>query len=784
MRDDVHRDNDGHMSPSRSRLEQSTLSPTRSEGGGSRSRAGQRSLDRDFDAGDLAGIDFAKVSLFKDVFDRIDGDNDGFLSCAQTARGYAQLNLRVTREEVIDHFKGGRLGAAGLVDFYEFVRGFIRFSGPGAPNGDLDAEFRAYASDGGRPSSRGAMRARTAPRERGRRSAGSARSARRSGRALSWDTDPVDAAVDVLRKGRNVSLSPRRGGSARRSAAQSSDSDSDLGSSWHRHAPSRRPRSAHGAGHGGGHKLSKSADWGRGGRGRARRMSPSKRMHSPSKRGGRRRHRSLGEGDSDDDRWGRQRKSKRSRSSRSRRRHRHDDSSSDSEEDSESSVSSSVDETSRHAAKGRRSGKRRRGQRSPRKRRYRSAKDFDRSASWDSSEDDSADHRRHRRATRRRSKKDDGWKRRSKGRKDSSVDSSASSGSEKGSRKIKRRQKRERRGKHDRGKDSDSDSDTRSSSKTYYRRDRVEAKVAGWPRYREGEVVGVNNDGTYDIRFTDGEEKRRVRSKQMRSTDDRRDSGRKKDSRKSVGDTVEAKCRGWKRYQMGKITRVNRDGTYDVTFDDGDQKSGVTPEQIRGGRGGRGGRDDTDDSREWRDRDRDRDSDRDRDGGNGNFKRGDKVKAKVAGWTKYYEGKITEDNGDGTFDIRFNDGEEKRNVRKSQMQAMDGGGGDRDRGSESKEGGSSRDNPSRPSGGRTASRPTRSTSERNFRDRDDTGKTRSNSGEISSSKGGMSFDVDMGGGGGGGRKRPDPRAARFSKGRATRKVARPGGRGRSGASTP
>jgi hypothetical protein len=114
----------------------------------------------------------------------------------------------------------------------------------------------------------------------------------------------------------------------------------------------------------------------------------------------------------------------------------------------------------------------------------------------------------------------------------------------------------------------------------------VEAKVAGSQRYRDGEVVSVNNDGTYDIRFADGEEKRRVRSKQMRSADDRRDSGRKKNRRKSVGDTVEAKCRGWKRYQMGKITRVNRDGTYDVTFDDGEQTSGVTPEQIRGGRGG------------------------------------------------------------------------------------------------------------------------------------------------------------------------------------------------------
>ena len=38
----------------------------------------------------------------------------------------------------------------------------------------------------------------------------------------------------------------------------------------------------------------------------------------------------------------------------------------------------------------------------------------------------------------------------------------------------------------------------------------------------------------------------------------------------------------------------------------------------------------------------------------------DRVEAKIAGWNKYYSGKITKTNSDGTFDIRFDDGDRKR----------------------------------------------------------------------------------------------------------------------------
>ena len=43
----------------------------------------------------------------------------------------------------------------------------------------------------------------------------------------------------------------------------------------------------------------------------------------------------------------------------------------------------------------------------------------------------------------------------------------------------------------------------------------------------------------------------------------------------SKGDRVEAKLKGWTKYYKGKITRVNRDGTFDILFDDGDRKSKV-----------------------------------------------------------------------------------------------------------------------------------------------------------------------------------------------------------------
>merc|ERR1711998_398245 len=151
-----------------------------------------------------------------------------------------------------------------------------------------------------------------------------------------------------------------------------------------------------------------------------------------------------------------------------------------------------------------------------------------------------------------------------------------------------------------------------------------------------GEITRAHSNGTYDIKFDDGERKSSVKKSQIRSlnkgkksssstrrnkrkndsdesdADDRRTS-RKSSKKHRRGDRVEAKVRGWTKYYGGEIIRVNDDGTYDIKFDDGERKRGVKNSEIK--------------------------------------------EAKVRGWAKYYGGEIIRVNDDGTYDIKFDDGE-------------------------------------------------------------------------------------------------------------------------------
>merc|ERR1712072_340598 len=124
------------------------------------------------------------------------------------------------------------------------------------------------------------------------------------------------------------------------------------------------------------------------------------------------------------------------------------------------------------------------------------------------------------------------------------------------------------------------------------RGDKVEAKVGGWTKYYGGEITRVNRDGTYDIKFNDGERKSGVKKSQIKSKsksppkksssrDRDRDDSDSEAEELSRGDKVEAKCTGWTKYYGGEITRVNRDGMYDIKFNDGERKSGVKMSQIK-----------------------------------------------------------------------------------------------------------------------------------------------------------------------------------------------------------
>ena len=47
-------------------------------------------------------------------------------------------------------------------------------------------------------------------------------------------------------------------------------------------------------------------------------------------------------------------------------------------------------------------------------------------------------------------------------------------------------------------------------------------------------------------------------------------------------DQVQAKCDGWPRYYKGRITNVNSDGSYGITFEDGERKRAVEKNKIKG----------------------------------------------------------------------------------------------------------------------------------------------------------------------------------------------------------
>ena len=108
-----------------------------------------------------------------------------------------------------------------------------------------------------------------------------------------------------------------------------------------------------------------------------------------------------------------------------------------------------------------------------------------------------------------------------------------------------------------------------------------------------------------------------------------------------VGTRVEARYRGRSKKYPGKISRVHADGTFDVSYDDGESETRVEARLITALGGGGS------------------DSDR---ASSDKLREGDKVEARYRGREKYYPGKIDRDRRDGTYDIAYDDGERETRV--------------------------------------------------------------------------------------------------------------------------
>merc|ERR1712070_1029581 len=112
---------------------------------------------------------------------------------------------------------------------------------------------------------------------------------------------------------------------------------------------------------------------------------------------------------------------------------------------------------------------------------------------------------------------------------------------------------------------------------------KVEANYKGKGRYHKGKIARDNRDGTFDITYDDGDKEYAKREADIRSLEDARPTSpsRGGGSRLEEGMKVEANYKGKGRYYKGKIARDNRDGTYDVTYDDGDREFGKRADTIR-----------------------------------------------------------------------------------------------------------------------------------------------------------------------------------------------------------
>ena len=84
-----------------------------------------------------------------------------------------------------------------------------------------------------------------------------------------------------------------------------------------------------------------------------------------------------------------------------------------------------------------------------------------------------------------------------------------------------------------------------------------------------GKVTDVNADGTYGVRYDDGDVEANVARFRLRVV------GWQPKPVLSVGDRADCHHAGGEQVYPATVAGVNADGTYEIHYDDGDKESGV-----------------------------------------------------------------------------------------------------------------------------------------------------------------------------------------------------------------
>ncbi|RLN48991.1 hypothetical protein BBJ28_00012921 [Nothophytophthora sp. Chile5] len=177
--------------------------------------------------------------------------------------------------------------------------------------------------------------------------------------------------------------------------------------------------------------------------------------------------------------------------------------------------------------------------------------------------------------------------------------------------------------------------------------DRVTANYNNGSKQYPGQITRVHVDGTYDVKYSDGDSERRVERARIKAESDGRDDSEPKKAGFAVGDAVKAKYKGGSKFFPGKITRKRPDGTFDVEYDDGDTESRIDAALIVAGEA-EGSKEAADSSQSSRKKTK--------------FEVGDVVKARYKKGARFFPGKIARVHSDGTYTVNYEDGDSETRV--------------------------------------------------------------------------------------------------------------------------
>ena len=114
----------------------------------------------------------------------------------------------------------------------------------------------------------------------------------------------------------------------------------------------------------------------------------------------------------------------------------------------------------------------------------------------------------------------------------------------------------------------------------YFLGQNVWAQYEGEEEYFEAKIVKLNDDGTYDLHYMDGEKESNVDAMYLYPIDL---TQHELTTRPPIqkGCWVTARYFGGTEWFDGVVTDVNEDGTFEIDFDDGDKESLVEPKYVR-----------------------------------------------------------------------------------------------------------------------------------------------------------------------------------------------------------